>query len=58
MRNPRNICKEHNLYSYQAQKGAELMAQCIREDVQRILTTPSDRTIYEQLREYFDLTND
>lgn len=55
MRNPRNICKEHNLYSYQAHKGAEAMADAIRGDVERILTTPSEKTIYEQLNDYFGL---
>ena len=55
MKDPKQLCREHNLYSYQAQKGAELMAETIKRDVAVILTTPSDKTIYEQLKEYFDL---
>ena len=55
MKNPRTICKEHNLYSYQAYKGAELMARHITEEVWKIMTTPSDKTVYDQLREYFGM---
>lgn len=55
MKNPRQICKEHNLYSYQAFKGAEVMAETIRQDVEAILTTPSQTTIYQQLEQYFNL---
>lgn len=55
MKEPRLICKEHNLYSYQAQKGAELMAEYIRREVERIMTTPSERTVYSQLEEFFEL---
>ena len=55
MKSPRQICKEHNLWSYQSYKGAELIAEIIKNDVSAILTTPSDKTIYEQLKEYFGL---
>ena len=58
MKNPRQICREHNLNSYQAQKGAEVMADHIREEVERIMTTPSDKTVYEQLREYFGMVEE
>lgn len=55
MKDPKKVCKEHNLTSYQAYKAAELMAETIKRDVAAILTTPSDKTIYEQLKEYFEL---
>jgi hypothetical protein len=55
MKDPKKLCKEHNLTSYQAYKAAELMAETIKRDVAAILTTPSDRKIYEQLKEYFTL---
>lgn len=55
MKDPKQVCREHNIYSYQAYKGAELMAGEIRENMQRILTTPSSSTVYEQLKEYFNL---
>lgn len=55
MKDPKQICKERNLYSYQAYKGAEVMAEAIRQDVADILTTPRPQSIYEQLRQYFDL---
>lgn len=55
MKDPKKLCKEHNLTSYQAYKAAELMAETIKRDVAAILTTPSDKTIYEQLKEYFEL---
>ena len=55
MRNPRQVCRDHNLWSYQAQKGAEVMAEYITEEVERIMTTPSNRTVYEQLEEFFGM---
>ena len=55
MRNPRQVCRDHNLWSYQALKGAEVMAKYITEEVERIMTTPSNRTVYEQLEEFFDM---
>jgi len=53
MKDPKTICKEHNLWSYQAHKGAEVMARYIRDEVERIMTTPSNRTVYEQLDDFF-----
>jgi len=55
MKDPKLTCKDHNLYSYQAYKGAEVMAETIRQDVADILTTPRQETIYSQLKKYFDL---
>ena len=56
MKNPKQICRECNLHSYQAFKGGEVVAATIRRDVAAILTTPSDKTIYEQLKTYFKLS--
>lgn len=50
------MCRDRNMYAYQAYKGAEAMAEDTRADVERILTTPNDRTVFDQLREYFGLT--
>ena len=58
MKDPKQICREHNLNSYQAQKGAELMARHITEEVWKMMTTPSDKTVYEQLREYFGMVEE
>ena len=55
MKDPKQICREHNLYSYQAQKGAGLMADAIRQDIETILTTPSQKTVVAQIKEYFRL---
>ena len=55
MKDPKTICKEHNLHSYQAFKGGEVVANAIRQDIEKILETPSPKTIYVQLKEYFEL---
>ena len=55
MKDPKKVCKERNLYSYQAYKGAEVMAEYITEEVERIMTTPSHRTVYEQLEDFFGM---
>lgn len=55
MDEPKKVCRDVNLYSYQSYKGAEAMADKIKEDVLRILTTPSEKTIYQQLKDYFQL---
>lgn len=54
MRNPKQVCRDRNLWSYQAHKGAEVMAEYIAGEVERIMTTPSKRTVYEQLKEFFE----
>lgn len=51
MKDPKQLCREHNLYSYQAQKGAELMAEYIKDEVRRIMTTPTNSAVYEPLSE-------
>ena len=53
MRNPKTLCRDHSLYSYQALKGAELMAQAITEDILAILNTASTKPLYERIAEYF-----
>ena len=55
MKDPKKLCKEHNLYSYQAYKGADVMAEYIKREVERIMTTPSERTVYSQLEEFFGM---
>ena len=55
MKDPKVICRDHNLNSYQARKGAEAMADAIRQDIEAILTTPSDKTVAAQIKEYFRL---
>lgn len=55
MRDPRQVCRDRNMYAYQAYKGAEAMAEDIRADVERILTTPSDKTVVAQLKDYFNI---
>ena len=54
MKEPRLVCRDMNLYSYQAYKGAEAMAMEIKKDMLAILTTPSERTVAAQIKEYFD----
>ena len=54
MRNPKQLCKEHNLYSYQALKGAEVMAQAIAEDIRQIIFTTSTRPVVERINEYLN----
>lgn len=55
MREPKRVCRDRSIYSYLSYCGAEAMADAIREDVERILTTPSDKTVVEQIKEYFDI---
>lgn len=55
MRSPKNVCKEHNLYSYQALKGAEVMANAIAEDILHILNTTEVRPVHERLAEYINI---
>ena len=55
MRNPKQLLKEHNLFSYQAQKGAEVMAQAIAEDILHILNTTNVKPIHERVAEYINL---
>ena len=45
MKEPKQVCRDINLYSYQAYKGAEAMAEDIRKDMLAILVTPSEKTI-------------
>lgn len=52
MRNPKEVCKDHNLNSYQAQKGAELMMRAIVEDITTILNTANVRPLHERVAEY------
>ena len=52
MRNPKTLLKQHNLYSYQAQKGAEVMMQAITEDILTILNTTDVRPLHERVAEY------
>lgn len=55
MRNPKTLLKEHNIFTYQAQKGAEIMANAIAEDILHILNTTDVRPIHERVVEYFNL---
>lgn len=55
MRNPKTLLKEHNIFTYQAQKGAEIMANAIAEDILHILNTTDVRPIHERLAEYINL---
>ena len=55
MRDPRQVCRDRNMYACQAYKGAEAMAEDIRADVERILTKPSEKTVVAQLKEYFNI---
>lgn len=56
MQEPKQVCRNRNMYAYQAYKGAEAMADSIRDDIEKILTTPSDKTVVEQIKEYFGIT--
>lgn len=55
MRDPKKICKEHGLRSYQAEKAAALMAQAIAEDVLHILNTYDVRPIHERIYQYLKI---
>lgn len=55
MRNPKTLCRDCGLYSHQAIKGAELMAQAITEDIMAILSTASVRPLHERVAEYLNL---
>lgn len=55
MRDPKKLCREHGLRSYQAERAAELMAQAIAEDVLHILNTYDVRPVHERLAEYINL---
>lgn len=57
MRNPKTLLKEHSLFSYQAQKGAEVMANAIAEDILHILNTTDIRPVHERLAEYINIKN-
>ena len=57
MKNPKTVCKEHGLHGLQAQRGAELMAQAIAEDVLHILMSYDVRPIHERIAQYFDFKN-
>lgn len=52
MRNPKQLLRQHNLYSYQAQKGAEVMMRAIAEDILAILNTANVRPLHERVAEY------
>lgn len=54
MRNPKQLCKEHSLSSYQALKGAEVMAQAIAEDIKQIMLTTSTKPVVERIKDYLD----
>jgi len=54
MRDPKKLCREHGLRSYQAERAAELMAQAIAEDVLHILNTYDVRPVHERLAEYIN----
>lgn len=56
MRSAKKLCKEHNLSSYQAQKGAELALRVMAEDIWKILNTFSTIPLHERVAEY--LKND
>jgi len=55
MKDPKQSCRDRNIYSYQAYKGAEAAVEDIKADMLRILTEPSEKTVYEQIRDYFEL---
>ena len=55
MRNPKTLLRQHNLYSYQAQKGAEIMMQAITEDILTILNTTDVRPLHERVAEYLNI---
>ena len=55
MRNPKQLLKEHNLFSYQAQKGAEAYMQAVAEDITTILATASVRPLHERIAEYINI---
>lgn len=57
MKDPKRLCQEHGLRSYQAQKAAAIMAQTIAEDVLHILQTYSVRPLHERIAEYFKPNN-
>ena len=57
MRDPRQVCRDSGLYSYQAMKGAELMAARIAEDINRLLFSDSPRPLHERVAEYFSLAD-
>lgn len=54
MRNPKQLLKEHNIFTYQAQKGAEIMANAIAEDILTILNTTNIRPLHERIAEYIN----
>jgi len=58
MREPKAVCRDRNMYAYMSYNGAEAMAESIKEDVRKILTTPSEKTVIEQIKEYFELTDE
>ena len=55
MKDPKTICKEHNLYSYQAQKGAELMAEYIKDQLVGIIQTDDTMPLQERIKKFFNL---
>lgn len=55
MKNPRTFCKEHNLYSYQAYKGAELMAEYIKDQLIGIIQTDDTMPLSERIEKFFNL---
>ena len=58
MKSPKQVCRDHNLYSYQAQKGAEVMAAHITEEILAILNTASVRPLHERVAEYLNIKQD
>ena len=56
MKEPKQACRDRNIYSYQAYKGAEAMAEDIKKDVGEILIAgQSEKSLFERVREYFEL---
>lgn len=55
MKNPRQICKEHNLFSYQAYKGAELMTEYIKQQLIGIIQTDDTMPLSERIKKFFNL---
>ena len=58
MKEPKQACRDRNMYSYQSYKGAEAMAEDIKKDVTDILLVvgQNEKALFERIQEYFDLT--
>lgn len=55
MKNPKTVCMDHNLFSYQAQKGAEVMAKAIADDIWNILNTFDVKPLHERVADYLKM---